>query len=128
MNPQLRGGETEPMTRVRKMYWKEIPVQVQAEDASGQVSKPLDDRFQQGVDSISMFDGSAGTDEYLDAWEWGDYVDVDGSAEAAATALAEDLNTHFPRDFVKRIRKLHDSDTRNPAPGAVDDWSAHGTD
>ena len=116
------------MARVRKMYWKEIPVQVQAEDASGQVSKPLDDRFQQGVDSISMFDGSAGTDDYLDAWEWGNYEDADGSAEAAATALAKDLNKNFPRDFVKRVRELHDSGKRNPAPGAVDDWSAHGTD
>jgi hypothetical protein len=115
------------MARVRKMYWKEIPVQVQAEDAYGQVSKPLDNRFQQGVDSISMFDGSAGTDDYLDAWEWGDYSDADGSAEAAATALADSLNKDFPRDFVKRIRKLHDSNTRNPIPGAVDEWSSHGT-
>ena len=50
------------MTKVRLMYWKEIPVQVQAEDESGQVSKPLDARFQEGVDAISMFDGSAGSD------------------------------------------------------------------
>lgn len=116
------------MARIRIMYWKEIPVQVQAEDASGQVSKPLDDRFQQGVDSISMFDGSAGTDDYLDAWEWGGYEDTEGSAEAAATALANSLNKGFPRDFVKRVRELHDSGKRDTAPGAVDDWSGHGTD
>ena len=29
------------MAKVQIMYWKEIPVQVRAEDASGQVSKPL---------------------------------------------------------------------------------------
>lgn len=116
------------MARVRKMYWKEIPVQVQAEDASGQVSKPLDDRFQQGVDSISMFDGSAGTDDYLNAWEWGDYEDAEGSAEAAAASLADSLNKGFPRDFVKRVRELHDSGKRDATPGAVDDWSGHGTD
>ena len=116
------------MARVRKMYWKEIPVQVQAEDDSGQVSIPLDDRFQQGVDAISMFDGSAGTDDYLDAWEWGGYEDADGSAEAVATALADKINREFPKDFVKRVRTLHDSGTRDPAPGAVDDWSDHDTD
>ena len=54
------------------MYWKEIPVQVQALDDSGVVSRQLDDRFQEGVDAISMLDGSSGSDEYLDAWEWGD--------------------------------------------------------
>ena len=51
------------------MYWKEIPVQVQAEDESGRVSRQLDDRFQQGVDAVSMMDGSAGSDDYLMAWE-----------------------------------------------------------
>jgi hypothetical protein len=110
------------------MYWKEIPVQVQAEDASGQVSQPLDDRFQQGVDAISMFDGSAGTDDYLDAWTWGGYVEAEGSAETAATALADSLNKGFPRDFVKRVRALHDSGKRDASPGAVDDWSADDAD
>ena len=37
-------------------------MQVQVEDASGQVSRPLDDRFQEGVDAIAMIDGSSGTD------------------------------------------------------------------
>ena len=56
------------MAKVRIMYWKEIPVQVQAEDESGAVSRPLDARFQQGVDAISMLDGSAGSDDYLMGW------------------------------------------------------------
>ena len=51
------------MAKVRLMYWKEVPVQVQAEDADGQVSKQLDERFQHGVDTISMFDGSGGSEE-----------------------------------------------------------------
>ena len=33
------------MAKVRVMYWKEIPVQVQGEDDSGRVSKELDARF-----------------------------------------------------------------------------------
>ena len=115
------------MARVRIMYWKEIPVQIQAEDATGKVSKQLADRLQKGVDAISMFDGSAGTDNYLDAWEWGEYEDMDGSAEAAATVLANSINRGFPKDFVKRVRALHESGNRNTSPGTFDDWQAHVT-
>ena len=62
------------MARVRVMYWKEIPVQIQAEDESGQISKQLDERFQQGVDAVSMFDGSANSDAYLMAWNLGNFI------------------------------------------------------
>ena len=67
------------MTQIRIMYWKEIPVQVQARDDSGVVSRQLHPRFQQGVDAVALFDGSAGADEYLMAWEWGQYTDADGT-------------------------------------------------
>ena len=110
------------MARVRILYWKEIPVQVQAEDESGQVSRPLDDRFQQGLDVIAMFDGSSGTDDYLEAWGWGDYSDVEGSAEEAAASVAGRLNDGFPKDFVVRVRELHRSEQRDPRPGAIDHW------
>ena len=110
------------MARIRLMYWKEIPVQVQAEDDAGVVSKPLEDRFQRGVDAISMFDGSSGSDEYLMAWDWGEYVDVAGAAEAVAAEVTERFNSGFPRDFVSRIRELQDSGRRDPRPGAIDNW------
>ena len=113
------------MAKVRVMYWKEIPVQVQTEDESGQVSKPLDGRFQQGVDAVSMFDGSSGSDEYMDAWEWGDYTDLDGNAEEAAATVAEQFNRGFPEDFVSRIRDLQRSGERDPRPGAIDGWKDH---
>jgi hypothetical protein len=110
------------VARVRIMYWKEIPAQVQAEDGAGAVSRPLAARFQEGVDAISMLDGSGGTDDYLDAWEWAEYTDIEGSAEEAADAAAERLNQRFPEDFVSRIRDLHRSGKRDPRPGAVDGW------
>ena len=55
------------MARVRVMYWKEIPVQVQAEDEDNRVTRQLDERFQKAVDAVAMIDGSQGTDEYLEA-------------------------------------------------------------
>ena len=104
------------------MYWKEIPVQVQAQDESGQVSKQLDKRFQEGVDIIALLDGSSGTDDYLMGWEWGEYVEVKGKAEEAAERLADRINKAFPQDFVARVRTLHRSGERNPQPGAIDHW------
>ena len=105
------------------MYWKEIPVQVQARDESEAVSRQLDPRFQQGVDAISMMDGSAGADDYLMAWEWGEFEDAEGSASEAAEAAAARLNENFPDDFVSRIRDLHRDGRRDPTPGAVDHWA-----
>jgi len=110
------------VTKVRVMYWKEIPVQVEATDGDKKISKPLGDRFQQGVDAISMFDGSSTTDEYLDAWQWAHYCDMEGSADTVVKKVADMFNEGFPADFISRIRDLHLSETRNPIPGAVDHW------
>ena len=110
------------MAKVRIMYWKEIPVQVQAQDDSTTVSRQLEPRFQQGVDAVAMFDGSAGTNDYLMAWEWGEFNDMDGSAEVAAESAADRLNSGFPQDFVARIRDLHREGRREPTPGAIDHW------
>src|SRR5438552_3537906 len=110
------------MARARVMYWKEIPVQVQATDAEGQVSRPLDDRFQEGADAIAMIDGSAGSDAYLDALAWSKAVELPGAAKEVATELAERYNERFPTDFVARTRRLQKDGTRDPRPGAVDHW------
>ncbi len=111
------------MAQVRIMYWKEIPVQVQARDESQTVSRPLDPRFQQAVDAISMMDGSAGADEYLMAWEWGEYAEAQGDAGQAADAETERINRDFPLDLVSRIRDLHQQGRRDPTPGAIDHWA-----
>ena len=110
------------MAKVRIMYWKEIPVQVQAQDESGTVSRQLDPRFQQGVDAVAMLDGSMGTDEYLMAWEWGEFSEVEGTADEAADSVAARIGAGFPSDFVARIRDMHRDGKRDPTPGAVDHW------
>ena len=113
------------LAKVRIMYWKEIPVQVQAQDGAGTVSRQLDPRFQEGVDAVAMFDGSAGTDDYLMAWEWGQFEEMEGSAEAVADSTVERLNSGFPDDFVARIRDLQREGRRDPTPGAIDHWIKH---
>lgn len=111
------------MAKVRVMYWKEIPVQVQAQDdGAPPVSVPLDARFQQGVDAIAMSDGSMGSDDYLMAWEWQEYADVEEAAQDAADAVAARFNQRFPVDFVSRIRNLQNEGRRDATPGAVNHW------
>ncbi len=104
------------------MYWKEIPVSVQADQGAERVTQPLDPRFQAGVDAVAMFDGSAGTDAYLMGWEMKDWGGVDGAPAEAAGAVAARINACFPEDFVPRIRELHHSGSRDPSPGAADHW------
>ena len=114
------------MAKVTIVYWKEIPVQIQAEDDSGQVSELLSDRFQQGVDAISMFDGSSGSDEYMEGWKWGEYVESPNTARETVASMAERFNDGFPEDFVSRIRDLHRGGRRDSRPGAIDDWKELG--
>ena len=85
------------MAKVRVMYWKEIPVQVQAQDdGTPPYSVQLDARFQQGVDAVAMSDGSMGSDDYLMAWEWQDYGEVEGTVQSAAETVAAQFNERFP--------------------------------
>ena len=111
------------MARVRVMYWKEIPVQVQGEDDNGRVSRQLEERFQQAADAVAMKDGSEGTDEYLDAWEFGAYEEMDGSATEMAELVAVRLEK-MPSGFVKKILEMQKDGSRNPTPGAIDHWAA----
>jgi hypothetical protein len=110
------------MVRVRVMYWKEIPVQVQAEDANGRISRQLDDRFQRAVDAVAMQDGSEGTDEYLDGWGFGPYEEAEETATDAAEAVAVQLE-QMPVEFARKIVDMHKQGTRNPVPGAIDHWT-----
>lgn len=107
---------------MRVLYWKEIPVQVQAEDADGRISRQLEDRFQKAADAVAMKDGSEGTDEYLNAWAFGDYVHSEAKAKDAAEQTAIHLEK-IPSDFVKRIITLYEQGSRDPVPGAIDHWA-----
>ena len=109
-------------SKIRILYWKEIPVQVEAEDASTKISMPLDPRFQEAADAIAMFDGSYGSDEYLDAWQWGDHIDSQLDAKEAAETTSKRYNEKMPDDFVARIRDMHNSQSRNPSATAIDHW------
>src|SRR5690554_5675809 len=87
------------LAEVRVMYWKEIPVQVQAKDKDGQVTRQLASRFQEAADAIAMFDGSAGSDAYLEAWGYGPFFEVEGAAATVADRVAAQFNEKMPDDL-----------------------------
>ena len=108
--------------KVRLMYWKEIPVQVQATNDSETQSLPLDSRFQEAVDAISMMEGSYGSDEYLDAWEWGEYFEVPGTLDDVLKSVGDRYNKGMPQNFVGKLRDLHKNGCRSPSAGSIDGW------
>jgi hypothetical protein len=75
----------------RILYWQEVPSQIRAEDASEDVSLPLSDRFQTHIDQLAAARGLQGADDYLAQWHWGDEQERDGSAEAVAKAVRDEL-------------------------------------
>ncbi len=105
------------------MYWKEIPAQVQAIGDDGTVSAQLEPRFQEGIDAIAMFDGSAGSDDYIEAWDWRDAGEFAGDAADVSQSVADHLNSQFPQDFVARIRDIQRAGERDMTPGSLDEWS-----
>ena len=108
--------------KVRLMYWKEIPVQVQATNDSETQSLPLDSRFQEAVDAISMMEGSYGSDEYLNAWEWGEYFEIPGTLDDVLKSVGDRYYKGMPRNFVARLRDLHKNGSRTPSAGSIDGW------
>ena len=109
-------------SRLSILYWKEIPVQVKAENEETAVSLPLDHRFQEAADAVAMMDGSYGSDAYLDAWQWGDPRESDLDPQPAADWLAEWFNNGMPANLTARIRDLHNAGDRVEKPGAIDHW------
>ena len=109
-------------TTIRILYWKEIPVQVEADDGSSRATRQLDSRFQEAADAIAMFDGSFGSDAYLDAWEWRGYSTSGEVPDAAVEQVVAKFNDGMPSNFLARIRDAHTAGTRDASPGAINHW------
>jgi len=93
-------------TKIQILCWKNIPTQVKASgDDGNEHAVPLDDRFQQAVDALAMQQELAGTDEYLEHWNWTDAPDRTGSAQAAAEAFAKELDAAWPKQVPALVKK-----------------------
>ncbi len=79
------------MAKYQVLYWKNVPAQVKVFPEKGRpLSRPMPDRFQAEIDRIAMAEGLAGTDDYLNQWQWGAKQDRPGNpAELLAALIAE---------------------------------------
>jgi hypothetical protein len=88
--------DSEDMATYQILYWRDIPAQVRARDANGRTSVPLPARFQEAIDSAAMAAGLIGSDEYLDAFAWGEEQAREGTAAEVAAAVAAELDAQYP--------------------------------
>ena len=84
------------MATYQILYWHDIPVQVRAKDAGGRASAALPARFQEAIDQAAMAAGMIGSDDYAEAFRWGEQQERAGSAREIADALAAELDAQHP--------------------------------
>jgi cvfA/B/C family virulence factor len=90
------------MANYQVMFWKHIPSQVKAWDASGEVKRMMPDRFQVAIDAFAMKDGSTDMDAYLEGWHWGPVEEHDGAPEAVLDAIIAELDVSNPRSVLMK--------------------------
>jgi hypothetical protein len=80
------------MVKYQILYWMSVPSQVRVfEQGKRPVTRQMPERFQVEIDRIAMEQGLAGTDDYLNQWQWTPKKEREGSAEEVADALVREL-------------------------------------
>jgi hypothetical protein len=86
------------MTRYRVLAWRDIPTQVQAWDDTGaRTNRPMPRWYMQEVSRITMREGLAGTDAYLEEFAWSAAVERPGSPDEVADAVMAEIADRFGR-------------------------------
>src|SRR5262245_30046321 len=104
--PQTRGSRrSDPVARVRIMYWKQIPYGVRAQDESGQVTRPLPPAFQEAIDSLAMLIGATAAEDYQAGFRWGPTEERPGGAAEAADAMVAVTVAEYPGTRLKSMAR-----------------------
>ena len=94
------------MAKYKILYWKGIPSQVRATDENGRSSKQLPQRFQEAIDEAAMSLGKIGTDAYTEGFQWGEELELIGTAEEVTDTIVSELDKKHPtvdwRSLVKK--------------------------
>ncbi len=84
------------MAHYQILSWHEFPAQIRVREGTQRIQFELPPRFQERIDAEAMKRGLAGTDAYLEGWNWGPKTEREGTAQAVADALARELEAQFP--------------------------------
>jgi Virulence factor len=80
------------VTSYQVMSWRGIPTEVKVSADDGTVvRRQLPAFFQQEVDRVAMAEGLIDGDAYLDAWHWSEPEQREGTPEAVADAIVDEL-------------------------------------
>lgn len=80
------------MASYRILSWHGIPAQVKAFEQGGRPrSAVLSERWQQEIDRVAMRQGLAGTDAYLEGWEWSATLERPGTVDELLSAVVAEL-------------------------------------
>ena len=95
------------MTKVKILYWHDIPIQVKAEDKDGRAGVQLSARFQAAIDEAAMAANLIGDDDYTNGFHWRELEDRQGEPQSVAEAVAADLEAKYAViDWRSTARKL----------------------
>ena len=83
------------MATYQILYWRDVPAQVKVFEGKRPVSQELPPQFQEKIDQIAMVENLAGSDEYLDQWEWTEKREKEGSAKEVLEALVGELVAEY---------------------------------
>jgi hypothetical protein len=92
----INPAKEKEMATYQILYWHDIPVQVRARDAGGRAGSSAPARFQEAIDQAAMAAGLIGSDEYTEAFRWGEQHERAGSAREVADALVAELDAQHP--------------------------------
>ena len=84
------------MASYRVLSWRGIPAQVKVTaEGSRPLSAPLADWFQQEIDRVAMREGLAGTDEYLEQWEWSEPEERAGDPQSVLESVVAEIEAEW---------------------------------
>jgi hypothetical protein len=93
--------------------WRELPSLVVARAGDEVVKVPLPQRFAEAIDEAAMSLGETSSDDYLDGWQRGPWIDADGAPADVAAAVVEQLETRWSSAAVDALL-----DGIGPSPSA----------
>ena len=96
------------MAIVKVMYWKDIPCSVRAEAGRrNRITRQLPDIYMSIVDAVAMKEGTVGSDEYQNAFHWGESEERPGTLEEAADAMVAEILVKYPNSWLMdRTRQM----------------------
>jgi hypothetical protein len=98
------------MAKYKILYWHGIPSQVRATDENGRVNRQLPPHFQEAIDEAAMSLKKIDTDSYTEGFQWGEEVELPGTAEEVAENIAvETAKKYQDLDWRALVEKIKDT-------------------